>query len=286
MLVGILIAAWADVTLDSPPIQPEYARFFNLPTNAVRVGFLVLVGICLTVVVERERKLLVRALQEYRERVLLTGFLPTGIVSEITRPGSRLREGMSLHCPVMFVDLRDSMRITENMTPERIADFLTRFRRRITKVVEEHDGLIEKFAGDGALIIFGVPEPKPDDGRRALACAKRLVEVMEEWNATRDAKAHLSITVSLHAGQCFCGVLGDASRLEFTAIGDAVNVAARLERLAKRSDETLIASREALTDAEEALDRPPWHALGAQLLDGREAPVEVYAFRAASPLTD
>jgi adenylate cyclase len=172
----------------------------------------------------------------------------------------------------------------EHMPPDRIADFLTRFRRRITNAAAEYGGLVEKFIGDGALIIFGVPEPHSDDGRRALACAKRLIEVMQEWNTTRDPINPLSIAVGLHVGQCFCGVVGDASRLEFTAVGDAVNVAARLELLAKQSDEVLIASRDALAYADEPLDRSMWHPLGSENLRGREAPVEVYAYRVASIL--
>jgi adenylate cyclase len=221
--------------------------------------------------------LLVRALVELRERAMLTRFLPAQVVAELTQPNSPLRRGTTVECSVLFVDLRDSTGITEHMPPERIGDFLTRFRRRITRAVHEHGGLIEKFSGDGALVIFGVPEAKPDDGRRALACAKRLVRAIDEWNEDRAPASPLSVVVGIHAGTCFCGVVGDGSRLEFTVVGDAVNVAARLEALAKRHDEPLIASREALERAGEG-PGDEWRPLGAKRLRGHEALVEVFAY--------
>src|SRR5205085_2201087 len=174
----------------------------------------------------------------------------------------------------LFVDLRDSTRITEHMEPERVGDFLTRFRRRITRAVAEQGGLIEKFAGDGALIVFGVPEAKPDDARRALACAKRLVEAIDEWNENRDPDSPLSIVVGVHSGPCFCGVVGEEARLEFTVVGDAVNVAARLEVLAKRRNEALLVSAAALAQAGEDA-RAEWQPLSTERLRGHEAAVEV-----------
>jgi adenylate cyclase len=188
-----------------------------------------------------------------------------------------MRQGVSVNCVVLFVDLRDSTRITEHMPPERIGDFLTRFRRRITGAVGEYGGLIEKFSGDGALVVFGIPQPRPDDGQRAFACAKRLVQAIDEWNENRDLASPLSIVVGVHAGPCFCGVVGEDERLEFTVVGDGVNVAARLEALAKRHDEPLIASREALERAGEA-ENAEWRSLGTKRVRGHEVEIEVYAY--------
>jgi adenylate cyclase len=79
------------------------------------------------------------------------------------------------------------------------------------------------------LVVFGVPDARLDDGQRALACAKRLVRSIHEWNHEWDAPSPLVVVVGLHAGSCFSGVVGDESRLEFTVVGDAVNFAARLD---------------------------------------------------------
>jgi adenylate cyclase len=280
---GMAIALWAGTTVYTPPPLPEAGRLADLEPNVVRLGFIILVGLCLTLVVYRGRRLLVRALKEQRERVMLTRFLPAQIVTELTRPYSRLRHGTTSECSVLFIDLRNSMGITERMPPERVGDFLTQFRQRITRPVEEYGGLIEKFAGDGALVVFGVPEARPDDGQRALACAKCLVRSINDWNLCGDAASPLSVVVGIHAGRCFSGVVGDESRVEFTVVGDAVNVAARLESLAKQHEEPLIASREALECAGE-IAAGEWHPLGAIRLRGREALVEIFAYRGPAEL--
>ncbi|UVF22566.1 adenylate/guanylate cyclase domain-containing protein (plasmid) [Microvirga terrae] len=280
---GLAVAFWAGTAVYAPPPLPEVGRLADMEPNLVRLGFITLVGFCLALVVFRGRRLLVRALKEQRERMMLTRFLPAQIVAELTRPESRLRQGTTCDCSVLFVDLRDSTGITERMSPDGIGDFLTRFRTRITRAVEQYGGLIEKFAGDGALVVFGVPDPRPDDGQRALACAKRLVRSIDEWNHDGDAPSPLSVVVGVHAGRCFSGVVGDESRLEFTVVGDAVNVAARLEALAKQHDESLIASHEALERAGEEM-AVEWHALGAKRLRGRDALVGVFAYRGRAEL--
>jgi adenylate cyclase len=200
------------------------------------------------------------------------------VASELARPGSRLREGACIPCTVLFVDMRGSTGLSERMRPEEVADFLTRFRRRIANAVEAHEGLIEKFTGDGALIVFGVPEPRPDDARRGLACALDLVAAIDEWNHNRDPDSPLSIVVGLHSGPCFCGVVGEAAREEFTVIGDPVNVAARLESLAKEHDEAVIASAAVLAEAGVATTDPCWRSLGDTLIRGRRDPVAVFAY--------
>ncbi|MBZ6078407.1 adenylate/guanylate cyclase domain-containing protein [Microvirga sp. WGZ8] len=273
-LGSLAVASWAGVSLLALPSLSDYAHFADLPANAVRGSLLILIGFCLTLVVQRERQLLVRALAEQRELSILTRFLPPEVVPEPIRPGSRLRRGVSQRCTVLFIDLRNSTRLTEHMLPEQMADFLTRFRCRITRAVVEHGGLIEKFAGDGALIVFGVPDPQSDDSGRALACAKSLANAIDEWNRSRPPAAPLTVAIGIHTGECFCGVVGEKARLEFTVLGDAVNVAARLESLAKYYDEVLIASREALADAHELSDRHAWQRLGVEWLRGRETPIE------------
>ena len=117
------------------------------------------------------------------------------------------------------------------------------------------------------MVVFGVPDARPDDGQRALACASRLVRSIDEWNHEWDAPSPLAVVVGIHAGSCFSGVVGDESRLEFTVVGDAVNVAARLESLAKQHGEPLMASREALERAGEETANE-WSRLAPSACEG------------------
>ena len=119
------------------------------------------------------------------------------------------------------------------MDPTRLAVFIASFRRRVIQAAALHGGMIDKFAGDGALVLFGVPEAKPDDAARALACGRTLLDLVERWNAKRNFDPPLRIGIGVHTGEMFCGVVGDEDRLEFTVLGETVNTAARIEQATK-----------------------------------------------------
>jgi adenylate cyclase len=78
--------------------------------------------------------------------------------------------------------------------------------------------------------VFGLPEPRPDDAARALACAKDLVEVIARWNVKEEGHPAIRNGIGIHYGDLFCGIIGEDMRLEFTVLGDTVNVAARMEQ--------------------------------------------------------
>jgi adenylate cyclase len=273
----IIIALTTGFALAGIQAPPQAARFADLPANLVRLSLVLFAGFGLTFVARHGRQLLLNALAEARGRQLLTRFLPPTVAADLLREGSPLSKGATLDCAIIFVDLRDSTGLVEKMPPDQVADFLTRFRRRITSAAKAHQGVIEKFIGDGAMIVFGVPTPQPDDARRAIACGLDLVRAIEQWNENRNIDSRLAIVVGIHAGPCFCGVVGDQSRLEFTVIGDTVNVAARLEVLAKARNQTILASRNVLDRAEMLGENANWRSLGDQPLRGRDEPVEVFA---------
>jgi adenylate cyclase len=277
---GLGVALWLGVSILAPAPTADHPQFADLPANLVRLSLIILLGLCLTLVVHRGRGLLLRALKEERQRAILTRFLPGEVADELMRPNSHLREGISIECTVVFVDLRGSTALAERMSPVATADFLSRYRERIARVAAGHGGLIEKFVGDGAFIVFGAPTPNGDDSARAVTCARQLLDTIAEWNAERAPAPPLAIVVALHTGRCFCGVVGDESRLEFTVVGDTVNVAARLEHLAKRLNQTLIASKVTLEQAGEDLSSGRWVRLGSRPLRGHEALVEVYVHEA------
>ncbi len=102
------------------------------------------------------------------------------------------------------------------LDPHALSQFLTAFRRRVMRVARLRGGVVDKFIGDGALIVFGLPEPRPDDAARALAFARDLVAVIERWNAGARTGAPIRIGVGIHYGDLFCGIIGEDMRLEFT----------------------------------------------------------------------
>ncbi|MFO1074255.1 MAG: CHASE3 domain-containing protein [Geminicoccaceae bacterium] len=203
---------------------------------------------------------------EIGRRAALARFLPAELVHGLASSAGSLRRGGRREVAILFVDLRDSTARAERMDPDRFVDFLSAFRARVTQAARRHGGVVDKFMGDGALLVFGLPQQQGDEAARALACAHTLLALVQAWNAEGGHAPAVGIGIGVHHGRPFCGVVGGAGRLEFTVIGDAVNVAARLEQATRRLGSPILASR-AVVQAAGELDR--WTELGQERLRGR-----------------
>jgi len=137
---------------------------------------------------------------------------------------------------ILFIDLGGFTGESESRPPAETVDFLVAYHGLLERVVLAHGGVIEQFQGDGAMVIFGLPEPQPDDPPRALACARALVQALFEWQPA------LSVRAGLHFGPVTIAQLGGQSHAQLAAAGDTVNVASRLEQLAKERHATLVIS--------------------------------------------
>jgi adenylate cyclase len=256
-------------------IEREVGRLFALRAYAIRVMMVALIGLTTLVVMVRARRLLVRAVSETARRASLARFLPAEIVPLVEKHqiGS-LRRGRRQQATLLFVDMRDSTALAEQMEPERLSVFVSAFRRRVARAAQAHRGVVDKFIGDGALLVFGTPEPAPDDPARALACARTLLALIERWNAKRRFDPPVRIGIGVHAGEVYCGVIGDEQRLEFTVLGDAVNVAARIEQATKTRGVPFLASEAVVAAAGET---GRWHEVSREPLRGRTEPMAILA---------
>ena len=128
------------------------------------------------------------------------------------------------------------------------------------------------------MLVFGVPEPGPADARNALGCAHALLAGIAEWNRARQTTGEdrIEIGIGVHWGEVFCGAIGDETRLEFTVLGDTVNVASRLEQEAKAASLRLIVSHDLLDAADEPAPETRWIALQPHLLRGRHRPIRLF----------
>ncbi len=253
-------------------------RLLAVPPAIVRLTMLAMAGFVLVIAVRRSRDLLVRAITETRARANLTRFLPRQVVEALAIGGDdTLRRGRRQHAAVLFIDIRGFTRRSELLAPEAIGPFLGEFRQRVTRVIEAQGGLIEKFLGDGILAVFGVPQIRADDPARALAAARAVLAEIARW-PTELGGEQTPVTVGIGAnfGEVFAGTIGDDARLEFTVIGDTVNVAARLQEMTKEHATMLLATTAIVEAAGEAADAR-WIRLPSQPLRGRDAPVALYA---------
>ncbi len=137
--------------------------------------------------------------------------------------------------------------------------------------------MVDKFIGDGALIAFGIPEPQSDDCPRAVACAYRILELIDLWNSKRGFDPPVRVGIGIHSGEVYYGLVGDEHRLEFTVLGDTVNVAAKIEQATKRFDASLLASEVVVLHAGHQY---AWEPVGREPLGGRGEHVALFAAKA------
>jgi class 3 adenylate cyclase len=145
-------------------------------------------------------------------------------------------EGQLLNCVAMFIDIRDFTSLSSKLTPSQVFYLLTEVMSALSPHIRDHNGYIDKFLGDGALVIFDHAETHAQD---ALTCAKTFEQVIADLNSqTHDLRALLGdalirIGVGMHLGSVMLGTVGSWDRLEFTILGDMVNIASRIEARTK-----------------------------------------------------
>ena len=232
----------------------------------------------------RARRHVERAVMAETQRANLGRYFSPSVVEHLASNVRALEAGRAQDAAVMFVDVIGSTRRMEAITPEEVITIIRAFHRRIVPIVFRHNGSIDKFLGDGLMAVFGPPEKTPDEARDALLCAIEILDTIDSWRDERIAigKAATTVGIGIHFGPVIQGNVGIADRLEFTTLGDTVNVASRLESMTRQHDAGILMSREALLAAERSRPLPAevrdrFRDLGLQPIVGHEAPIHVIA---------
>ncbi|MEJ7712281.1 MAG: adenylate/guanylate cyclase domain-containing protein [Pyrinomonadaceae bacterium] len=132
---------------------------------------------------------------------------------------------------VLFADIRGFTRLAEHAKPELVVQLLNRYFTAMTEIIFAHDGTLDKYLGDGLMALFGAPQATPQDAANAVAAAVQMQRRMIAFNEELQTEGieQIKIGIGLHTGEATVGYIGSERRSEYTAIGDTVNLAARLE---------------------------------------------------------
>ena len=186
--------------------------------------------------------------------------------------------GVEQHITVMFVDIRSFTARAASHSPAKIVGVLNEFLRAMVQVIEDHhSGMVNKFLGDGLLALFGAGAPTEAHADEAVHTARAMLTRLEKLNRDLAARGEeaIHIGIGLHTGLAIVGSIGSPERLEFTAIGDTVNLASRIESLTKAVGETVLlseATRQALREPILILLKE----LPSQTVKGVDKPVQVW----------
>jgi adenylate cyclase len=183
-------------------------------------------------------------------------------------------EGEDVEVTAMFIDIRDFTGFAERASAREVLAAVNRLFELIVPIVREQGGHIDKFVGDGLLAVFGAPRRQVDHADRALAAALEIERAVQD---------ELPIGIGLNSGSVIAGNVGGSGRLEFSVIGDAVNVAARVEETTRATGDTVLVSertRALLSDASILEERP------ALPLKGVSESVGLYAPRVGAPTAE
>lgn len=173
-----------------------------------------------------------RLAREEVARANYSRFMPEYVVKQLLdNPGSFRLGGVNQTITVLFADIRGFTAFSEKENPEKVVALLNRYFSLMTEIIFEHGGTLDKFIGDGLMALFGAPSASPEDALNAVKAAvtmqKRLGPLNDELRS--EGFSQISMGIGLHTGEATIGYIGSDKRSEYTAIGDTVNLASRLE---------------------------------------------------------
>ncbi|HEY1403145.1 MAG TPA: adenylate/guanylate cyclase domain-containing protein, partial [Pyrinomonadaceae bacterium] len=216
-----------------------------------------------------------RLAREEVARANYSRFMPDYVVRQmLEHPESFKLGGVNQIVTVLFADVRGFTRLAEHAPPEQVVHLLNRYFTLMTETIFAHGGTLDKYIGDGLMALFGAPAATPQDAANALAAAIDMQRQLPVLNAELRAEGlpELKVGIGLHTGEATVGYIGSERRTEYTAIGDTVNLAARLEQNASGGQILLSeAAAKAAQPAPRTLRPRP-----ALLVKNRTQPVQVF----------
>ncbi|MBU2572643.1 MAG: HAMP domain-containing protein [Elusimicrobia bacterium] len=196
-------------------------------------------------------------------------------IADTVLKGGLALGGEKREITAFFADIRDFSKLSRQMSPEEMVALLNNYFTRMTQIIHTFGGTTDKFIGDGIFAMFGAPLALQNGPERALQAALRMRDSMELFNAERALKNSppIRIGICVASGSAVVGSIGSESRADYTAIGEPVNLAARMEGLNKKLGTNILVSAPVYAALK---DKFEFRALGAHNVRGWEDPVEVF----------
>ena len=222
--------------------------------------------------------------KSYTEReqlmTLFSSYVDPAVARTIwSRRGELCLAGEERMATVLFTDIRNFTALSKSKSPTEVLRWLNQYVTAMDEVIRKHDGFLNKFIGDGLMIIFGLPlsQGAQADARRAMQASLHMLEqvnLLNQQNLGDPNTPQIRIGIGMHSGPLVAGSIGSASRQEYSVIGETVNLASRLESLNKDFGTEIVLSEASYELVREEF--PGFQPLGEAIIKGFEEPVAVY----------
>jgi len=287
--LGWLLMVLYVVTIDAQDtmITRNYVEY--LTSNSVLLGAefdkvisILLVTIILAAAIARARTLLISSVRETAAAKSLSRFFAPSVAERIA--GSEAEAGAghatSRDAAIMMLDIRGFTPLAASLPPEEVIALLTDYQTQVVPIIRAYDGVVDKFLGDGILASFGAVDESNAYAANALNALDAILEKVEAWNSDRRSMGKNSVVINgaVTSGPIVFGIIGDAERLEYTVLGDPVNLAAKLEKQSKEEKARAVASATCmdLAEAQGYERRRKWESRKARPVAGVDSSVDLY----------
>lgn len=226
-------------------------------------------------------------LKEQKTRTMFQKYVPNDVIEQFFANPEKMLVGENRVVSILFSDIRDFTTISEMMQPDVLVETLNRYFTLMVDTIMSHHGIVDKYIGDAIMALFGTPEKRDDDARESAYAALDMIDVLKEfnvWQQKRDLPP-FSIGLALNYGVVTVGNIGSEKKLDYTVIGDMVNVAARLEGLTKKYRVPIIVSESVQRKLSDDIEA---HRISSRLLDtvqvkGRASGLKIFTIARGLP---
>ena len=223
---------------------------FNVRDLLSRLLILFLAGGLMSYLIRRVGLLLRSSVAATVKKEQLRQFVSSSVASEIESGRARLDlSGRMMRTAILFCDIRGFTRLSERMDPQALLLMLNRYYEYMTEEIFRHEGTLDKYLGDGVMALFGAPRKLENCSESAVSCALAMLERTADFN--RRYRYDLAVGIGIHTARVLVGNLGTQMYKNYTAIGDGVNTAARIESATRKSRARLLVSKETADDVRE-----------------------------------
>lgn len=267
-------------------VLPFVGSYYFFTTSFIWIGWIIpTTGIFLTTLWMQGHRFFASDKEKKKIRTAFIQYLPETVVKELMSKPDLLRlGGTKQELTVLFSDVAGFTTISEKLTPEELVDFLNHYLGAMTDIVMKYEGTLDKYIGDAIMAFWGAPVPQKDHAVRACKSALEMVEVLkkmlEQWRM--EGKPDIWARYGINSGEMVVGNMGSAKRFNYTVMGDAVNLSARLEPANKEFGTTLMISEFTFANlTDEFITRQ----LDLLVVKGKTKPVKVFELLACKYIT-